>query len=879
VISASAAGYGIAPRVVAATQAGSSTFVLVFSEAMSTAGLTTAGNYALTANGGSTVRTITGVELRSLTSVTITCSGNLSTGTAAYTVTAAGLLDRAGNALDTAADTADLTVVAGGSMALFGANGASAVAVAVRIEGVGDVDGQWSFCVEAPAYGDASWKPWLVTLPTFLSERVDMSGGVPQAGSCSVELLDAGDALTSLLRTESEAYTVLDEAVDLTETSIEVARNTSLDGKVIWVGSEAMLVTGVASSPTRITVQRAYLGTEATTHAVDDPLYLYLNYLEGRRFSVVLADLDATSSAGEVLLGTYLLESVRWSSALNAWDLRGTSQQRYLDRQAALQRRRAKVMHAGERGLAFDRFSLQALWSDKAMYARVEDEILQLHDDGAGTARPASINMTPVYGYRARGVHNSKQGEPAEGQEAEQVFLAGRDMRYSPGPSPSTSRSSGTWTAATHWVDLLLILLLSSAEEADGLELTNRRTTGSDWSRSNFASLPPGYGAGIPASLIDWSSWEDVRGRTAAYTLPLYVHAPADPQSFADLLGKQFLQPMGAYLAFEQGSFRLQLSRVPLSISTPDLTLDETVILRRMDGAHQAVPELEVSRERLDGVGSVVYQLGPQAISAVYRNSDWGRTYGQRGWYGAQEPSLTIAVPGALPGDAELWGQRAAARLFRHHRPAVTLSMACDASVLEDATVGAIADVSLAELPDVAAGSRTWTEVPCEIVEREVRAEPQRSRDGGTGAGISVQLVARRYATSLRVGRLCPAAHVTSVAGNVATVHENRYTVDDAALGLPTDDGTSFAVGDLVILCARDGEPFSAATQEVTARTATTITLDGDFSGGLQSGRILTYAAADDSTPGQLEEFVHLADAGGQTIGTGDQTPWKWGEP
>jgi hypothetical protein len=876
VISASAAGYGIAPRVVAATQAGSSTFVLVFSEAMSTAGLTTAGNYALTANGGSTVRTITGVELRSLTSVTVTCSGNLSTGTAAYTVTAAGLLDRAGNALDTGADTADLTVVAGGSMALFGASGASAVAVAVRIEGIGDTDGQWSFCAEAPAYGDASWKPWLVTLPTFLSERVDMSGGVPQAGSCSVELLDAGDALTSLLRTESEAYTVLDEAVDLTETSIEVARNTSLDGKVIWVGSEAMLVTGVASSPTRITVQRAYLGTEATTHAVDDPVHLYPNYLEGRRFSVVLADLDATSSAGEVLLGTYLLESIRWSSAMNAWDLRGTSQQRYLDRQMPLAPRASKILGqigTPPRVLELEAGTIRASWPDGLVHVLVEEEMLELTDASTQTV------LTTQYPVQRRRVHGTKSSELRAGAQARQVFLAGLDLRYSPGPSPSTSRSSGTWTPATHWVDLLLVLLLSSAEEDDGLELTNRRTTGSDWSRSNFASLPPGYGIGIPHTLIDWPSWETVRVRTAAYTLPLFALGGREPEPFVDLITEQFLRPMGAYLAFEAGAFKLQLTRVPLAVSTADVTIDDTVILRRMEGTHQAVPELDVTRERLDGVGSVVYQLGPQAISATFRNADWGRTYGQRGWYGAQEPSLLIKVPGASPDDAELWGQRAAARLYRHHRPAVTLSMACDASVLEDATVGAIAEVSLAELPDVAAGSRTWTEVPCEIVEREVRAEPQRSRDGGTGAGISVQLVARRYATSLRVGRLCPAAHVTSVTGNVATVHENRYTVDDAALGLPTDDGTSFAVGDLVILCARDGEPYSAATQEVTARTATTITLDGDFGGGLQSGRILTYAAADDSTPGQLEEFVHLADAGGQTIGTGDQTPWKWGEP
>lgn len=877
-ISASAAGYGIAPRVVAATQAGSSTFVVVFSEAMSTAGLTSTGNYALTANGGSTVRTITSVELRSLSSVTVTCSGNLSTGTAAYTVTAAGLLDRAGNALDTGADTADLTVVAGGSMALFGANGASAVAVAVRIEGIGDTDGQWSFCVEAPAYGDASWKPWLVTLPTFLSERVDMSGGVPQAGSCSVELLDAGDALISLLRTESEAYTVLDEAVDLTETSIEVARNTSLDGKVIWVGSEAMLVTGVASSPTRITVQRAYLGTEATIHAVDDPVHLYPNYLEGRRFSVVLADLDATSSAGEVLLGTYLLESVRWSSALNAWTLSGASQQRYLDRQVPIGPRTGRITQrfgAAPFALELETAAIRSLWGDGLLYVQAEDELVQLADDSAQGAN----TLSSQFGVRRRQLHGSRPSPLSDGTEVRQVFLAGLDLRYSPGPSPSTSRSSGTWTAATHWVDLLLILLLSSADEDDGLELTNRRTTGSDWSRTNFSSLSPGYGAGIPHTLIDWASWEAVRARTASYTLPLYAHGGAEPQSFADLVTEQFLRPMGAYLAFEAGAFRLQLTRVPLAVSTADVTLDDTVILRRMEGTHQAVPELDVSRERLEGVGSVAYQLGPQAVSATFRNADWGRTYGQRGWYGAQEPSLTIKVPGASPDDAELWGQRAAARLFRHHRPAVTLSMACDASVLEDAIVGAIAEVSLAELPDVAAGSRTWTDVPCEIVEREVRAEPQRSRDGGTGAGISVQITARRYATSLRVGRFCPAAHVTSVAGNVATVHQNRYTLADSALGLPTDDGTSFAVGDLVILCARDGEPYSAATQEVTARTATTITLDGNFSGGLAAGRILMYAAADDSTPAQLEEFVHLADAGGQTIGTGEQTPWKWGEP
>jgi hypothetical protein len=304
--------------------------------------------------------------------------------------------------------------------------------VAVRIEGIGDTDGQWSFCAEAPAYGDASWKPWLVTLPTFLSERVDMSGGVPQAGSCSVELLDAGDALTSLLRTESEAYTVLDEAVDLTETSIEVSRNTSLDGKVIWVGSEAMLVTGVASSPTRITVQRAYLGTEATIHATDDPVHLYPNYLEGRRFGVVLADLDATSSAGEVLLGTYLLDSIRWSSALNAWDLRGTSQQRYLDRQMPLAPRASKIL--GQIGTPPRVLELEAA-TIRASY----DHAIESHDArwGHALAMPCALSPNPC---------SRSPSRLAKMRTASSVC-----WRRQTDPTPTTGSAARSTPASAYW--------------------------------------------------------------------------------------------------------------------------------------------------------------------------------------------------------------------------------------------------------------------------------------------------------------------------------------------------------------------------------------------------------------------------------------------
>ena len=67
-----------------------------------------------------------------------------------------------------------------------------------RIEGTGDRNGQWSFANAIPAHLDSSTcKPWLTELPEILSERVDLAGGIPEAGSCTVAILDVDDTLYS----------------------------------------------------------------------------------------------------------------------------------------------------------------------------------------------------------------------------------------------------------------------------------------------------------------------------------------------------------------------------------------------------------------------------------------------------------------------------------------------------------------------------------------------------------------------------------------------------------------------------------------------------------------------------------------------------------
>lgn len=749
-----------------------------------------------------------------------------------------------------------------------------------RIEGVGDGSGQWTFCSVVPAYGsNSTYKPWMVTLPEVLSERVDLSGGIPEAGSCTLQLVDVADTLTSLLRTESAEYTSVTEAVDATETEIEVGRNTGLNGLVIWLGSEAMKVTATASSPTRVTVTRGYLGTEATTHDSGDPVYLWPNFLEGRRFSVYLAPLHASSSTEERLVGTYVLERVAWDDALNAWSLSGSSQQRYLDRQAPIRpQTMTLVTPMADRVLCSTPGALRALWSDDRLFMQAEGEVLRLRDLARVFGASGEYPLTQ-YLIDERQLLGSKQAELEQGQVMRRVFLAGQDLRYSPGPSPSTSRSSGTWTQATHWVDLLLILLLSSADEADGLELVNRRTTGSDWSRSNFSSLPPGYGAGLPASLIDWSSWESVRNRTRAWTLPYFALGHEEPQSFAELIERHFLRPLGAYLSVDGGTLRLALARVPLADETAAATIDADTVLRRGTEAQVYLPRVSAQRDRARAIGAVVYRVGPQKIAGTFRNSDFGRTYGQRGWYGALEPTLTIDVPGGDPGMAEAYGQRASALLYRQHRPPLELEAEVDASLFPDATAGAVLAVSLAELPELASGVRGWTSVLAEVAERELRAEATRSIGGGDSLGVSLRLRLRRYGATVRLGRIHPAAHITSVSSATATVEANRYTQSDATDGLPTSDAAAFVAGDKVILVDRDGAVVAGTPETVSSVSSNTITLSGTFGGALAAGKVLVSAAVGDASTTQRGRYVYHADRGDQTVGSTTDALWRWGEP
>lgn len=110
-VSSSASGFGTAPTILSASQVSPTSFLVLYSNAMSSTGLTTISNYTLTPQGPSLARTITGVTIDSPISVLVTVNLPLSIGTGAYEIAVTAVTDAAGNLIDPAGDTALLTIV------------------------------------------------------------------------------------------------------------------------------------------------------------------------------------------------------------------------------------------------------------------------------------------------------------------------------------------------------------------------------------------------------------------------------------------------------------------------------------------------------------------------------------------------------------------------------------------------------------------------------------------------------------------------------------------------------------------------------------------------------------------------------------------------
>ena len=771
--------------------------------------------------------------------------------------------------------------------------------VILEIEGVGSADGLDRFCSGLPVYASGPrWRPYLAgDIPSVGGEVVDFFGGLARRGSINFKLLDHEDYLTQALQLDRSPATSLDASASRTDTTVTLRDASGVTvGSVLYVGAEALIVTSTASAPA-VDVTRGALGTTPTTHRDGALVFRFTTFLSGRRVTAYLVPAAATSDAEEEEVGSWVVDSLGWDETANTWMFTGRAQSRYVDRLVPPRPRSFRAIVVYRYPEESETFTLvltpisedgaaPRLWPGEAVHSWWAGDNGELV--GASEVRRDSVSDRILPMVTRRGVLGTPQADAVVGQSWSPVFIADPStgfgsFRYSPGASPSTDRSSGTWVQTANWVDLLLIIALSSADPEDGLELVNIATSGSAWQRSNFSSLPAGYGAGMPVGEIDLDGLEELRARTSQFQFPHFVYGDEQTPVGA-LIERHFLKPMGAFLSEERGRVRIVMPRIPMVGEVPTVDIGPADILTRPVGPRQRLPRAAQRRDVATQAGAIVYEIGRQKRRSKFTSGAYLPTYGQSGRYGVDERPVTIEVPSGDPDQPDLYGSRALARLYHVHRPAQAFGLEASLRVWP-AGVGDLVSLTMPEAVTMTGPERGMAGALAQVLHREPRLSA--ARGGGGEECLALQV--RAYGPEVRIGRVAPAAVIVAATEGSpeweVEVVANRYTRPNAPGGLPTDDALAFTVGDVVVLRERDGSRVGGTgTETVVAVVAGVLFLSGNFGGSMaegtsSAGRIIGYAGTSAATTTQRGRYAYFADQATQTVGATGATPWLYGEP
>lgn len=726
-------------------------------------------------------------------------------------------------------------------------------------------DSRYRFCTGIPTIGSDGtqpaelWLPYLTQVPELLSEDVNEDGGIAEYGATSIAILDVGDFLTNLLRTESFPFTVLDGDMTIATTTMPVAATTGAAvNDAIFVDGEAFRVSSITAGVS-YSVDKSYHGTRRTVHKTGAVVYKFLPFLRGRVVEISAMPLGASAWSQRREVAKFTVDQVSFDRPLNSWVFQARSEIQFLDGLVPTTPRSATVTSvangASERpvvGLALNAnvgeaaTSLQ-VWTgaqatvDRLFYLAIEDEVVSVASGELSTGITVTLADRALAGTRRQ--------TPEANQVAKQVFVAdprASSFRYSPPPSPSPLRTSGTWIQSDHWVDIALCILTSVKHPDDDIELAN---FDEDW--GNWASLPAGYGLGILATDIDWASWIDAKQRTDEFRFPNFVLG-RDSRTGLEIIQQEFLEPLGAFMVIAASKLRVILPSSPLALEATTAVTTADVITTEVDGVR--LPDLTVRRDLASVVSDIRYTVGPGQVDVGARVSRPGRDTATR----------RFAVPSANNEAGPTWAARAEARTARRRTPATEVAGTFDAR-LWDTSVGDVVSLTIPEIPDPIAGVRGWTAVQCRLFQREIRALIE---EGALGVHLFYRLKA--YSPLRTTFRVAPSGFIGSVSSNTATLGADRYTCSDAT-GLPVTDAAAFSVGDVCYLLNPRGDRVTTLTQAITAISGDDITFDGNFSGTLATGLIIAYADYTASTTTQRGSYAYAGNRDTGTIGVGVQ--------
>ena len=780
-------------------------------------------------------------------------------------------------------------------------SGAQGWVAIIKIDGIGrgmhptllesaGRDGRYHYCTEVPAYGKEShliWRDELLSFPDLLSERAPrgVGGGFPDLGELTFSILDFEDHLTSTLATEGSPQSALTAA--LTSSSSDSTVNVgSVSGvsqyDVIWIGSEALHVLAIGASS--YTVTRGFLGTDPTAHSVTARVWTKTPYVKNRRVSLYLAPLDAQAK-DETLIGSYVIDTgPDWrvgEDGSAGWFFAAKSQAKFLGQIAPRKTRTATIRHVLAQGggaSVSSRGSHDYSGLSWRHWTQTSGHGFYLRHDRSGEIMTADANsLTNSMWWVRRDILQTGQATFEQGDKISQVFVAevGREecsFRFSPyvpgftPTPPSTDVSSGTWTPTAHWLEILLIIMLSSAGPNDA------GTANVSSGFNNYSSMPSGWGLGMSSTLVDWSGVRALINRTKDWIFPKFVYGDK-PQSFAKI-ATEMLDAVGAYMVTEGGIVKVILPDLPLpgsEVVTLADASDNPDILQREIGPGQFLPEMDVSLAGSDGAEAVEYRVGPSGLSLIFESGDFSEVLEGRPIYALSSPPSVVSVPSGDEDLQELYGRMAEVRLYTSQRTAHEIDLAYDISHLS-ATIGDSVALKMEGVPNLATGERGWGTVYGRLTEKEPTI------DDDLGAHIRGKIMA--YPRSVQVARVAPSAVITNVSTNDATVSANVYTQTDNGNGLATSDGVAFSATDVVRIYNTDGTRAAAgATETVSGVVGNVVSLSGNFGGALASDLILAGSNYDDATANQKTEDAHLSDLNTSTPGATGSAPYVFGSP
>lgn len=721
------------------------------------------------------------------------------------------------------------------------------------IQGIGDGNGLWRFSTETGwdlTSGQGTWKPYLTEFPDILSEQVPFFEGGAIESNAGVELsiVDKDEELTNLLGPDFGASSFTSSPIDSSQTSFSVdilppefASLELANGDMLWLGSEAVEIVSRASGPpATITVVRGRLGTVPVAHDRGTAIFIKPRVIEMREIRVYLAPITGSESDTR-LVGVYTVEDFGLSDTHASWLFSGPAREPYLSRRCPRDPLTARVALSFETENNPDSFFLQVT-TDEAKPAEVvlgggQFQTFMNPDDKEILRLLALGRVGLSAGAQATRSHAGTELEelPKPGTTLRRVLsVANEDFRATSVAQATSTRTSANFQPVTSWVEVLLCVMTSPPLVSG--TATNYNTSGTGWDGRNFSGLPTGYGIGVPWQDINFDSFQQVALSEANFDIPFFVLGQ-EIQTFSDVFDP-ILKAAGAFLVREKGEIRLVAPELPLSGNTPTFTINADTVLMR----DKTQPAINTKRTNIRA-SEMNFKLGPQQTQTrAISLGDIPRLFDPEDLFLLDGRSVDIEAP-FLDPDSLTYRDIGIRQLRRLYTNFIELDLDLEGSFF-DMALGDNATVDLPGVPNFR-GVRGLQGIG-QLAELEVVAEKERSLK--CRVKVYVQPTAN-------VGKIGPAADITGVTGNVCTVAANTYTATDAPSPLPTNDALAFTVGDVVKLVNASGVPFPGV-QEVTGRSTSSITLDGDFSNELAIGTTLIYADYSEVTLRQTNEYV-----------------------